>query len=276
MKLVVDSSVALKWFVDEPRSDAAQRIILADDQLIAPDWAFAEVINALWRKARIVEIGVEQVQEAITELPNYIEFQSSDIGLMGLALEIAIQLKHSIYDCVFLAIALQSESAVLVTDDRKFAEKAASGGYADKLRTLDEQPLRLTFTDSHIDRIRQLHSKSKEIIESVYAKVKKPLGIGTIHYANSSDLEPAFLSPSYTSLSRVIAKLSTHEASVLLALCWLGRGHDGYDFNRLYDQAGHLASDPEDHAPYIISQIGNLDKGIATYEKLSSDVVTKG
>ena len=275
MILVIDSSVALKWFVNESRCDAAQRIILTDDQLIAPDWAYAEVVNALWRKARVGEINVEQVREAISELPNYIEFQSSDTGLMNLALDIASQLSHSIYDCVFLAIALQTEGAVLVTDDRKFAEKAASGGYADRLRTLDEQPLRLIFADSHIERIHQLHLKCREIIDFVSSKVRRPFGSGRIGIINSADLEPAFQSPSYISLSRIIAELSRHEASVLLALCWLGRGHDGYDFDGLYDQAGHLATSAKDHVPYIISQIGNLDKGIAAYQKLNPDTVAK-
>ena len=51
MSLIVDASVAVKWFVEEPDSDRARQLEFADEDLIAPDLALAEVGNALWKKA---------------------------------------------------------------------------------------------------------------------------------------------------------------------------------------------------------------------------------
>lgn len=55
MSLVVDASVALKWFVPDPGHEAALAILKADDaepQLLAPDWLLVEVANALWKQWR--------------------------------------------------------------------------------------------------------------------------------------------------------------------------------------------------------------------------------
>lgn len=45
MSLVVDASVALKWFLPEPGHEAALAILDADDAgqpLLAPDWLLVE------------------------------------------------------------------------------------------------------------------------------------------------------------------------------------------------------------------------------------------
>ena len=50
MKLVVDASVAVKWFVDEAGADRAAA--LQGESVCAPDLIFAEVGNALWKLQR--------------------------------------------------------------------------------------------------------------------------------------------------------------------------------------------------------------------------------
>lgn len=267
MIFIVDSSVALKWFVGEPRHEAAKRLILAAERMVAPEWAYAEVTNALWRKARVGEISSEQVLAAIHELPNRVEFSSCDEGLMKIAFELAQQLEHSIYDCLFLALALQTENAALVTDDGRFAEKAVSRGYADKLRWLSDEPLKLAFSNDEMARLRKLHENSLATIQSVSEKVGRPFGTSGQKVVATSDLKPAFESPAYVSLKRLIVALTAHQAAVLLALAWLGRGHGGGDFDRLYDHAADIAAEPERHAPYIISLIAYVDRGIAKYQR---------
>ncbi|MBL8582205.1 MAG: PIN domain-containing protein [Rhizobiaceae bacterium] len=271
MIFVVDSSVATKWFVEEPRHELAKRMILAGDRLVAPDWAYAEVTNVLWRKARSGELSIEQVRAAISAIPARLELLGSDEGLMTTAIELAQLLEHSIYDCVFLATALRIENAMLVTDDGRFAEKAASKGFGDKLRWLSDQPLKLAFSDAEIDRLRRLHEISANTISSLIKKVGQPLGDGGSTIYQIGDLQPAFEAPTYVALKREICRLSPHQSAVLIALAWLGRGYDGDDFDGLYDQAAHLAAEPDRHAPYIISLITHIDRGIAAYrEKLTA------
>jgi predicted nucleic acid-binding protein len=47
MILVIDASVALKWFVDEPRRDQTRDVLGSDFDLVAPDLILVEVANAL-------------------------------------------------------------------------------------------------------------------------------------------------------------------------------------------------------------------------------------
>ena len=56
MTLVVDASVAIKWFVEESRSDAARAVLTSGESLVAPDLVVPEACNAaastsLWQKA---------------------------------------------------------------------------------------------------------------------------------------------------------------------------------------------------------------------------------
>ena len=50
--LVVDASVVVKWYTDEPDSPSARSILISGTDLIAPDVIVAEVLNALWSKRR--------------------------------------------------------------------------------------------------------------------------------------------------------------------------------------------------------------------------------
>ena len=50
--LVIDASVALKWFVEEDGTQQAAAILDGTELLIAPDLIVAEVCNAGWRAVR--------------------------------------------------------------------------------------------------------------------------------------------------------------------------------------------------------------------------------
>ena len=67
-KIVVDSSIVIKWFVAEPLSDAARRVLDGYQSgaltLIAPDLLAAEIGNIVWKKYRfqgLVKADAEQI-----------------------------------------------------------------------------------------------------------------------------------------------------------------------------------------------------------------------
>jgi len=132
--VVVDASVAVKWVLRENGSDAADAL-LDDDGLIAPAIWLAEAGNALWRRARMAEISVQEAGERLVEL------QKAPVASLGigphldLALNLAIGLSHPIYDCLYLALALHQDTHV-VTADRRFAAAAARPDLADRVRLL--------------------------------------------------------------------------------------------------------------------------------------------
>jgi predicted nucleic acid-binding protein len=135
LRLVVDSSVVLKWFVDEPQRELAAALLDSDDVLIAPDLALSEVTNALWRKARKGEVTPLQVAEAIHEIGSILVLRPVTPEMTETAFQIAQTIGHSIYDCLFLACAMQEE-AELITADAKFLEKLTQQDLAMKVRQL--------------------------------------------------------------------------------------------------------------------------------------------
>ena len=132
MARVVDSSVIIKWFVDE--GDGAGAVALIGTALVAPELVLAEVGNALWKKWRRGEIQAEQVRAATS-------FVSSFVGILScqpvadLALEIALDLDHPVYDCYFLAMAGELNTQLL-TYDRRLMLKCADSKYGQHIEYL--------------------------------------------------------------------------------------------------------------------------------------------
>ena len=116
MTLVVDASVAAKWVAFEPGSAAAIEVRRHDDHLIAPSFAIAEIGNALWKKVSRREMNrneaVSAFRLAVSHYAEFVPFE--DFG--EAALELAIALRHPIYDCFYLALA-ERENAPLATAD---------------------------------------------------------------------------------------------------------------------------------------------------------------
>ena len=52
MTLVIDASVACKWFFNEPLSAEARRLAASDATFVAPDMILVECANAAWRRVR--------------------------------------------------------------------------------------------------------------------------------------------------------------------------------------------------------------------------------
>jgi predicted nucleic acid-binding protein len=57
MTLVVDASVALKWYLIEDGAEPARQILADGDTLVAPELVVAEVCNACWLAGRRGEIS---------------------------------------------------------------------------------------------------------------------------------------------------------------------------------------------------------------------------
>ena len=121
MSLVIDASVAVKWVINERGTEAA--LALRDEQLIAPALWLAEAANALWRHVRLRELTTEQALARFAELMAAPVVSVAIEPHAPLALQIAAELGHPVYDCLYLALALH-EQAELVTDDRRFAAVA--------------------------------------------------------------------------------------------------------------------------------------------------------
>ncbi len=128
MTLVVDASVAAKWVLQEDGSDRAAGLRGSGDDLIAPSLIVAEIGNAVWKRAIWREVSARDAVRALQTAISLFTQLIAPTDLAARATEIAIELRHPIYDCFYLALA-ERERCALITADRRLiaAAKALKG-----------------------------------------------------------------------------------------------------------------------------------------------------
>jgi predicted nucleic acid-binding protein len=125
---VVDASVVIKWFVDEVYAEAARRLQEDQYELSAPDLLWSECGNILWKKVRRRELTPDEArliwggleQQPISAFPSRL--------VLDLALEVAFDANHRVYDCCYLALAMLT-GCRLVTADQKLFNALQDGSY---------------------------------------------------------------------------------------------------------------------------------------------------
>jgi predicted nucleic acid-binding protein len=125
MTLVVDASVAVKWVLPEAGSERAVAIRTADENLIAPSLACAEIGGAIRRAVLRGDVSATEARDylkiAVAHYQRIILLEE----LTDAAMALAIRLKHPIYDCFYLALAERERCALVTADARLIA--AAKG-----------------------------------------------------------------------------------------------------------------------------------------------------
>jgi predicted nucleic acid-binding protein len=126
--IVVDASVATKWFLAEDGTPLANALLDGTQKLIAPALIRIEVHAAITRRFRTGDAPEDEVRQACRDWIAMIED-----GLLTLlateedepqAVDLTVLLKHAFQDCLYLALA-QRLRVPLVTADSKFIERTA-------------------------------------------------------------------------------------------------------------------------------------------------------
>ena len=122
MKVVVDASVVAKWLFAEVDSDKARALYTEARRgklsLIAPQILPAEIGSVLY--VRVVR-GLLEAPEA---LALYRRFEAACPALRAIArltpaaLELALQYQHSVYDCLYVALAMRELGELITADQR--------------------------------------------------------------------------------------------------------------------------------------------------------------
>ncbi len=124
--LVVDASVAIKWVVQEPGTDAA--LAIRQCRLLAPDLLVAECANILWKKVRRGDL---EAADAVLA-GRLLERAGIELVPMRRMLERATSLSmlidHPAYDCFYLALAEASDCDFVTADNRLMAKAQAHPG----------------------------------------------------------------------------------------------------------------------------------------------------
>lgn len=125
-RYVVDASVGIKWFVPEVHAEAARCLLSTDHNLLVPDIFFPEIGNILWKRVRRSEDSPERAKAVLAAF----EVLSLDVydsqSLMPFALDIAIQRDRTVYDSLYLALAILNQCSMVTADLRLFNALANS------------------------------------------------------------------------------------------------------------------------------------------------------
>src|ERR1044072_5688130 len=121
MTLVVDASVAARWFLTGEKCDESAALLRSGERLIAPDLVIVEASNAAWKARTFSGIPLETVTDVVEKSARLFHELVPAADLKDKALEIALALRHPAYDCFYLALAEQRECKLVTADERLLA-----------------------------------------------------------------------------------------------------------------------------------------------------------
>ena len=129
---VVDASVAAKWFLPpagEPLSAEAQKLLSAYAtgrvRFAVPDLFWAECVNIFWKAVRQGRWTAPAARTAIKLLKQRRFPTASALEVLDEAFSIAATFDRSVYDSLYVALAVRLK-AELVTADERLAHALAA------------------------------------------------------------------------------------------------------------------------------------------------------
>lgn len=130
--IVLDASVAAKCYLAEANSDKAIELMAGDAKLFAPELIRVEVSGAICRHVREGKLTEDEVKLRCDKwrqhLAEDVVSLVPDKDLLSRAELLAIELRHPVQDCLYLALA-QQHDVPLVTADDVFQKKAIMSNY---------------------------------------------------------------------------------------------------------------------------------------------------
>lgn len=131
-QLVIDASVAAKWFLpaaEEPLAVEASRLLAeyakGRVQLAVPELFWAESANILWKAARQGRCSRRTAEEAVAALRARNLPTTSSFDLLEDAFSIAATFDRTVYDSLYISLALRLK-AQMVTADGRLANAVAA------------------------------------------------------------------------------------------------------------------------------------------------------
>ena len=123
--LVLDASVAIKWavpFAREPLTDESLRLfkryVDGEVDFIVPDVFWAEVGNVLWKGTRQRRWRQDEAEAVAADMQARDFKTVSSRVLLPEALRIAFAHDRAVYDCLYVALAVQFKRDLITADER--------------------------------------------------------------------------------------------------------------------------------------------------------------
>jgi predicted nucleic acid-binding protein len=132
-------SVIVKWFVPEVGTSDALRLRAAGNELHAPGFFEIEFGNIVWKKLQRLEISRVDADDMLRQVTTVPVIRHSDGALIPAAFDLAVQTKRTVYDCLYLALAIQL-GGVMVTADDRLANSLSATPWASNIIRLQDAP----------------------------------------------------------------------------------------------------------------------------------------
>jgi predicted nucleic acid-binding protein len=138
--LIPDACVGVKWFVPEPDSEEAARLLDPQFDLHVPDDFFTEAASVLQRKVAVdgtlSEAEALDVYRLLRKIPMTVHATE---GLLEDAIGYGVRFRRPVYDCLYLVLAAARGGRVVTADRRLY--NGVHGGPLDHLVLWVSDPL---------------------------------------------------------------------------------------------------------------------------------------
>jgi predicted nucleic acid-binding protein len=125
--IVVDASVAIQWVLPEESYLRARELlrtyVSGEHDLIAPRVLPEEAASVLARRVRRRQLTPAGAEKAFRFLQAYMPALEQDAELVHEAFRLSLRLQLSLWDCLYLALAIRGRRT-LVTADRRLHRDA--------------------------------------------------------------------------------------------------------------------------------------------------------
>jgi predicted nucleic acid-binding protein len=123
--LVLDASVAIKWAMPAAREPFTReslqlldRYVSGEVGFIVPDVFWAELGNVLWKGTRQRRWRQDEAEAVAADMKARDFKTVSSLALLDEALRIAFAHDRAVYDCLYVALAVQSKTELITSDER--------------------------------------------------------------------------------------------------------------------------------------------------------------
>lgn len=138
-KLVVDASVAIKWYVPEVYSKESIRLLNPSFELHVPDLLFSEIGNILWKHRMRGELSHEKSTTIIAAISTVFFSIAASQTFMLDALDIAYKYRWTFYDSIYIALA-KEQNCRFVTADLKLYNALKNGSLKKYILWVEDIP----------------------------------------------------------------------------------------------------------------------------------------
>jgi len=130
--VVLDASVAVKWFLPEKVETLTREALALMDgcrkkeiQIIVPDLFWVEFASVLRKAIRRGNYSKDSADAALATMKD-LDFPTvSSLELLEKAFEIAMTFERTVYDSIYVALAVQTQSQLITADEHLVNSLAA-------------------------------------------------------------------------------------------------------------------------------------------------------